>query len=121
MKKLILITLSIFMLTGCGVKGYHTIEPNDALDLIETNDAVIIDVRSANEYVDGHIDGSILLPVNVIEGVIKNVVADLDQKILIYCATGARSKEAALILIELGYQEVYDLGGIESYDYNLIK
>ena len=71
--------------------------------------AIIIDVRSSQEYKEGHIDGAIIIPEYEIKRKIENKVQDKNQNIVVYCSSGSRSKKAQKILKKLGYENVYNL------------
>lgn len=104
MKKILLIVV-ILLLTACGTK-YEVINANTAKDLID-NGAILIDVRTEDEYNQDHIEGAINVPLQVIE----TFTSNLDDTIILYCATGIRSAEAAKILTEKGYTKIYSLDG----------
>ena len=76
--------------------------------------AVLIDVRSAQEYAEGHLDKSINLTVDTIGVNIEKLVSDKNTKIIVYCRSGNRSATAATTLINLGYKNVYDLGAMSN-------
>lgn len=76
--------------------------------------AVLLDVRSAQEYRDGHIPGSKNLPLRSIEDA-ASVVERLDSPVYLYCLSGIRSQQAADKLQEMGYENVKSIGGIASY------
>lgn len=80
-------------------------------ELMKKKKAFLIDVRSSQEYEEGHINGAINLPVYNIENQITKVVTDKNDVIILYCLTGNRSKKAKKILENLGYAEVYHLNG----------
>lgn len=105
MKKIISLIVICLLLTACSEK-YKTITTNEALDLIE-NGAIVIDVRSDEEYKSGHIKGAINIPVDEIE----NITYDKDDTIILYCATGVRSANAVNILADMGYTSLYNLDG----------
>lgn len=69
----------------------------------------IIDVRSKQEYDEGHIDGAILIPEYKIKNEIEDIVKNKNEKILVYCSSGTRSKKAKEELEDLGYKNVYNL------------
>lgn len=80
------------------------------------NGVTIIDVRSKQEYEEGHLNGAILIPEYEIKEKIKNIVENKDEKILVYCSSGLRSKQAQEELMNLGYKNVYNLkDGIVCY------
>ena len=81
---------------------------------------VIIDVREKDEYNSGHIKNSINISVNHIRNKINDYVSDKDKVILLYCRSGARAKEAAQYLINMGYSNVYTFGGILDWSYEIV-
>ncbi len=76
--------------------------------------AILLDVRTEDEYKEGHIPGSVNLPLQVFIK-ISEVVPDKDTPLYVYCRSGARSKKAATAFSKLGYSKVKDLGGIINY------
>lgn len=106
-KRLISLIICILLLTGCDNGGYETITENTANELISNNNVVIIDVRNIDEYNTGHIKDAINIPVSKID----EVSYDKDQYIIVYCASGMRSSNAAQVLVDLGYTNVYNLDG----------
>ena len=77
---------------------------------MESQDVIILDVREQEEYETGHIAGAVLLPVgSITDESASSVIPALDTVILVYCRSGNRSKNAARILAEKGYQ-VLELG-----------
>ena len=116
-KKIISLLVCILLLTACGDKNsYKTIDTNAAMELIN-KDAVIIDVRENSEYVTGHIDGAINIPADSIS----LISYTKDMNIILYCASGMRSANAAKELIDLGYTNVYNLdGGLINWGFDLV-
>ena len=101
--------------------GYKTITSEDAkIELDNDNSIILIDVRTQPEYNEGHIENSILIPLDELESRIINVVKDKNTKLFVYCKSGGRSKTASNLLIDLGYTNVYDLGGILDWKYDII-
>lgn len=84
-------------------------------------DYVILDVRTKEEYDEERIPDSVLLTLSEIESKVESVLPNKDIKIYVYCRSGNRSRQAAYQLIDLGYKNVYDFGGIISYPYETIK
>ncbi len=83
-------------------------------DFMKSKKVFLIDVRSNQEYEEGHLTGAINISVYNIEKEIQNVVKNKSDTIIVYCSSGGRSKEAKEILERLGYDEVYNLkGGID--------
>ena len=73
--------------------------------------AILIDVRSNQEYEEGHLNGAINIPLYQLERKIKNIEKNKQAIILLYCLTGFRSSEGQKILENLGYNNVYSLKG----------
>lgn len=86
-----------------GVKKFH-----------DTPGAVLLDVRTQNEYARGHIPGSINVDVYLI-GRVKEAVPDKDTPVFVYCQSGVRSAEAVKAMKEMGYTNAVSIGGIGSY------
>ena len=92
---------------------YIQIDQETAKDMMMRNDGhIIVDVRRQDEYDIGHIPGAICIPNESIETEPPEELPHLDQIILVYCRSGRRSKEAAQKLADMGYQNVYEFGGI---------
>lgn len=99
-----------------------SITPKEAKAVMETEkDIFLIDVRSTEEYKDGHIPNSISMPLHILDTVVRDRVKDKDAKIIVYCLSGGRSSKAASILSDMGYVNVYNLGGISSWPYGITK
>ena len=110
-----------FFLVGCtSGTQYQTIDAKAALEMMENQDVVIVDVREENEYKQGHIKDSILIPLSTINENNQNL-PDKDQTILVYCRSGNRSAKAAKKLANMGYENIYDFGGIIDWPYDIEK
>jgi rhodanese-related sulfurtransferase len=126
MKRSILtLCAALLMLTGCGQAGgkaaeYRKITPAEAQDMMG-EDAVILDVRTQEEYAEGHIPDALLLPDTELKQRAEELLPDKDQTILVYCRSGRRSASAAKLMVELGYTEVYDFGGILDWTGEVVK
>lgn len=81
----------------------------DLKSLMKNKYIVLIDVRSGQEYEEGHLDGAINIPVYNIEKEISKYVRNTEDTIILYCSSGSRSRQAKEILENLGYSEVYNL------------
>ena len=125
MKKLIFLLLAVMMLTACGQdkendRGavYVNITAEEAKQIMDTEEGyIILDAREQDEYDAGHIPGAILIPYTQIEAKASEMLADKDQLILVYCRSGRRSKIAAEALVELGYTNIKEFGGILDWPY----
>ena len=80
---------------------------------------IILDVRTQQEYEEGHIPGAILIPDSEIRDRAEAELPDKDQLILVYCRSGRRSKLAAEALVELGYTNIMEFGGIIDWPYEV--
>ena len=99
----------------------NTADINTGVAEYETNvGAVLLDVRTAEEYNDGHIDGSINIPLDKISSV-ENTVKDKSTPLFVHCRSGARSAQATSILKRMGYTNVEDIGGILSYRGKVVR
>ena len=117
----------MFSLFGCGMQkldgdgmvykpAYVSISQDEAKLMMKDDDGhVIVDVRRADEYAQGHIPGAILIPNEEIGTEQPDELPDKNQIILVYCRTGRRSKEASQKLADMGYVNVYEFGGIEDW------
>ena len=86
----------------------------------ETPGAVLLDVRTREEYAGGFIPGSRNLPLQELAGSSK-LPADRGTPLYVYCLSGGRSRQAAGLLRRMGYTEVVDLGGIHRYHGKVMK
>lgn len=76
---------------------------------LQNKGAMLIDVRSPQEFREGHLDGAISIPEYDLKKEIGNIVLDKNKNIVVYCSSGGRSKKAQKILNKLGYQNVYNI------------
>jgi rhodanese-related sulfurtransferase len=142
MKKIIGLLLLTLLLAGCSagnnfnestekgtvadttsnVKTYRQITMNEALDIMESeSDYIILDVRRPDEFADGHIPGAINLPNENIGKDEISKLPDKNQLILVYCRSGRRSKEASSKLVELGYSNIVEFGGILDWNGEIVS
>ncbi len=127
MKKLIFLLLAVMMLTACGQDKendqgavYVNITAEEAKQIMDTEEGyIILDVREQDEYDAGHIPGAILISHEEIAEKAEDVLTDKDQLILVYCRSGRRSKIAAEALVELGYTNIKEFGGIIDWPYEV--
>ena len=125
MKKLVFLLLAVMMLTACGQAKendqgavYMNITAEEAKQIMDNEEGyIILDVREQDEYDAGHIPGAILIPYTQIAEKAEEVLTDKDQLILVYCRSGRRSKIAAEALVELGYTNIKEFGGIIDWPY----
>jgi len=100
--------------------SYQQIAQEAAKEMMDTQEVVILDVREQHEYDSAHIPGAVLLPVGTItENTAAAVIDNLDTVVLVYCRSGNRSKTASQSLVDLGYTNVYEFGGINDWPYEI--
>lgn len=113
MKKLLILLVGIFLLSGCSNNEDNgLISYMDAKEKIINEGAIVVDVRTEDEYNENHIGGAINIPLDSISGAIS---FNPDTPIIVYCETGNRSSQALSKLESLGYTKVYDLGSIDNW------
>lgn len=96
--------------------GYRQVTTEEAVNIMQTEENyVILDVRTAQEFASGHIPGAVLLPNETIGTEDIPLLPDKDQLILVYCRSGNRSKQAAEKLAQLGFTNIVEFGGINSW------
>ncbi len=89
-------------------------------DFRSTAGAVLLDVRSLEEYSEGHIEGSTNIPLQSIEQA-ERVIKNKDTPLFVHCRSGGRSAQATSVLKRMGYTKVEDIGGILSYNGRLVR
>lgn len=123
--KIILCLIVIITITGCGLEveekkmtEYINITAKEAKEKIDSNsEVVILDVRTLEEFNESHIPGAVRVEVDLLENEVEDVIEDKDTVILVYCRTGRRSRIGSQILLEMGYTNVFDFGGIINWPY----
>lgn len=101
---------------------YKSVSSQEAKELMDTEDSyVILDVRTEEEYEQGHIKNAVLIPDYEVETRAEKELPDKDQLIMVYCRSGRRSKIASDILVSLGYTNIVEFGGIIDWEYEIEK
>eukprot|EP01156_Anaeramoeba_ignava_P004311 Anaeramoba_ignava/a229035_22.p1 GENE.a229035_22~~a229035_22.p1 ORF type:complete len:155 (+),score=14.52 a229035_22:49-465(+) len=101
---------------------YHKIDAQTAKNAFDTQDDItIVDVRTQNEYYSGHVQDAINIPLSIVESAVVEQFPDKNAKLYLYCRSGNRSSQAARILVNLGYTNIYDFGGIIDWPYEVVK
>ena len=123
---LMLLTLALpFWCVGCSngfSASYDQISGAEAKALMDSESGyIILDAREQHEYDEGHIPGAVLIPYGEIADRAEKELPDKDQLILVYCRSGRRSKIAAEELVKLGYTNVKEFGGINTWEYEIVK
>ena len=121
MKKILPLLFSALAFTACGSASselsFQQISMDAAItQMAEEDNFILLDVRTPEEFADGHIPGAINIPN---ESIGENDIAELpdkEQRIYVYCRSGNRSKQASTKLVNLGYTNVIVIGGIIDYE-----
>ncbi len=119
---LILVPIYLFASGNKKTNSYEKISQAEAYEMMQKNsDIVILDVRTPEEFASGHIKNAINIPNESIGIGIVDELTDKNATILIYCRSGNRSKQAASKLEKLGYGNIYEFGGINTWKYGIVK
>ena len=132
MKKMLLLVLAAvlaisavcFAQSPANAEGYQKITPQQAKARMAEPGVIVLDVRMQQEYDAGHIANAVLLPLPLIEAgdaAVAKALPDKDAEILVYCRSGRRSAIAVNALINMGYTNVLDFGGINDWPYEVVK
>ena len=121
MRKWLLTILAALLLAGCGAgeaeaPTYQQIGMSEAVErMAQESGYILLDVRTAEEFLDKHIPGAINIPNESIGTVEIPELPDKEQRIFVYCRSGNRSKQASEKLAALGYTNIVEFGGINSW------
>lgn len=127
-----IVILAVIIIVGIGVfifnnnresdTQYVKISAKEAKEIIDTErNIIILDVRREDEYQTGHIEDAVCIPNEVISNQAESLLPDKEQEILVYCRSGNRSRQAANKLLDLGFTNVKDFGGIIDWPYEITK
>ncbi len=131
----LLLVVMMLSMTACGTAGgtggsgdgqkaadYVSITAEEAKSMMDTEqDYIILDVRTEEEFAEGHIPGAVLIPDYEIGERAREMLPDKEQLIFVYCRSGNRSKKASAALAEMGYTNVKEFGGIIDWPYETEK
>ena len=120
MKKLFSLILVMILLAGCSASkeeaSYRQISMDEAITMMEaTSVYIILDVRTPEEFAEKHIPNAINIPNETIGTAEIPELPDKDQLILVYCRSGNRSKQASQKLVDMGYTNIEEFGGINNW------
>ena len=128
MKKIVIYSLTcIGLLAGCSRMEaqqavYRKLSAAEAYKMMsELKDYILLDVRTDAEYREKRISGAILIPDYEIKDRAGKELPGKNKVILVYCRSGRRSANAARNLVSLGYENVYDFGGIVDWPYDTVS
>lgn len=122
-RMLILAVLMITGLTGCNKEEtYMQIDMEEAVEMMKKEtDYIILDVRTPEEFAEGHIPDAVNVPNETIKSKKIPELPSEDQLILVYCRSGNRSKQASEKLAKIGYTKVYEFGGINDWPGEIVS
>ena len=128
MKRILVMLLLLLILAGCQNNKpiqeitYQQVNSEQAIKMMAENEGyIILDVRTTAEYHEGHIEGAINVPNEEINDKEIKRLPDKDQMIFVYCRSGNRSKDASEKLVKLGYTNIIEFGGINTWPNELVK
>ena len=117
MKRFAAFLMTVIILSGCAAPAeeisYQQVNAEQAMKIMsEQSDYIILDVRTPSEFDAKHIVGAINIPNKEIGKEELPQLPDKEQLILVYCRSGNRSKQASQKLVDLGYTNIVEFGGI---------
>ncbi len=136
---MLMISLSLFGITACqnevvninsdnnttttaNTLGYEQITQVKAKEIMDSGaEYILIDARTQEEFAQGHIEGAVMIPEYEIRDRAEQEIPEKDTLILVYCRSGRRSKIASEELVNLGYTNVKEFGGIIDWQYEIVK
>ena len=127
LKKIILNSLKVavvgyILITTFSSNGYQVLDQDTDYKQLQVDKSIhLVDVRELHEFNAGHINGAQLIPLGTIEDSFSSLIPQKDTKIFIYCRSGNRSAEAAKKLVSMGYTNVFDIGGIITWEYGIVR
>jgi len=119
---LIVGVIGYFVFNTFFTNGYEKLDQATAYAELQSDQSIqLVDVREPSEFNAGYIEGAQLIPLGTIESNFEAAIPDKDAKIFVYCRSGNRSAQAAKKLVDLGYTNVFDIGGILDWDYGIVN
>lgn len=101
----------IHSLVGEKLRGYSSVSPAESTQMINHDDALILDVRENNEYSTGHIINSVHIPLSSLKTRMNDIEKYKTKKVIVACRSGHRSSQACTNLKKEGFEQVFNLGG----------
>ena len=99
---------------GEAYRGYQWIEKQEAFEMMKRySNYGIVDVRSRDEYLTGHLPKAVNLPVDELEEECKALLQNYNQVIFVYCSSGVRARRACEKMATMGYTNLYGFGGFQ--------
>lgn len=91
--------------------GFKEVGANEAVRLMNNEEALMLDVREEGEFKDGHVINSVHIPLGVLESRLKEIEAHKEKPVIVYCRTGQRAAKAGTVLQRQGFKSIYKLNG----------
>ena len=114
--------IAYFVFNTFLTNGYEKLDQETAYEQLQADRSIkLVDVREPSEFSTGYIAGAQLIPLGTIETDFEAAIPDKDAKIFVYCRSGNRSAQAAKKLVDLGYTNVFDIGGILDWEYGTVN
>ena len=114
--------IAYFVFNTFFANGYEKLDQATAYAQLQEDKSIkLVDVREPSEFNAGYIEGAQLIPLGAIETDFEAAIPDKDAKIFVYCRSGNRSAQAAKKLVDLGYTNVFDIGGILDWQYGVVN
>jgi rhodanese-related sulfurtransferase len=95
--------------------NFDSITPQAAYEKLQKEEPLLIDVRTPEEYNEGHIEGSLLIPLDTLEANLPKLANSKDRPLIVYCRSGARSAIASRLLADQGFKPLNVSGGINEW------
>lgn len=107
----LVVILAMLANSFLGSRGVINVPPSEAVGLINRQNAVVLDVRTDDEYKQGHIINSLHIPVGLLASRINELEGHKSQPLVVVCRTGQRSTQACSILRKQGFESLHGLAG----------
>lgn len=115
-----LLFVFLFIISGCAQERYTNISVDEAAQMIQKGDVVVLDVRTEEEYASGHIPGAMLLPLQQLQERINELKKD--ETYIVVCRSGNRSAQASELLAKEGFTNIYNMtGGMNEWNGDVEK
>ena len=101
---------------------YKELTQKEAKENLDKNqDILLVDVREIGEYNSGHLEGAELITLSEVENEFESMDIEKDKTIYVYCRSGHRSGVAQEVLMDMGFINVYNIGGVLTWPYGLVQ
>lgn len=100
----------------------NTLSQDKAYEQLQQDKSIkLIDVRTKDEFKDGHVKGSVNIPLNTLPGRYLSALPNKEATVFVICFSGSRASDATDFLKKAGYANVHNIGGVASWKYGLVK